>query len=147
VKDIRILPMRVQDTNARTNPHNDESEMRGKKRADQTSWDSSPFLPFFVALGRSSGWMNGTTPPWEMTTSPRSLFSLSERHVRRSHDWWETKNVLFVVADGELQVTGHDTLLLVVASGVTGELENLGSEVLEDGSEVDCSIVSARSRI
>jgi hypothetical protein len=27
-------------------------------------------------LGRSSGWMKGTTPPWEMTTSPRSLFSL-----------------------------------------------------------------------
>jgi hypothetical protein len=88
VEDIRILPMRVQDTNARTNPHNDESGMRKRceGRVDQTSWDSSPFLPFFVALGRSSGWMNGTTPPWEMTTSPRSLFSLSERYVRRSHD-------------------------------------------------------------
>jgi hypothetical protein len=34
-------------------------------------------------------------------------------------------------------VTGHDTLLLVVASGVTGELEDLGREVLENGGEVD----------
>lgn len=44
---------------------------------------------------------------------------------------------LLVVADGELQVTGDDTLLLVVARGVASELENLGSEVLEDCGEVD----------
>ena len=31
-----------------------------------------------------------------------------------------------------------DTRLLVVAGGVTGELEDLGGEVLEDGGEVDC---------
>ena len=46
---------------------------------------------------------------------------------------------LLVVADGELQVTGDDTGLLVVTSGVTGQLEDFGSEVLEDGSEVDGS--------
>lgn len=47
---------------------------------------------------------------------------------------------LFVVADGELKVTGHDTRLLVVTGGVTGELEDLSSEVLEDSGEVDwCS--------
>src|SRR5690242_9353158 len=44
---------------------------------------------------------------------------------------------LLVVADGELQVSGNDTGLLVVASGVTGQLEDLSSQVLEDGSEVD----------
>ena len=45
---------------------------------------------------------------------------------------------LFVVADGELKVTGNDTRLLVVTGGVTSELEDLGSQVLENGSEVDC---------
>lgn len=44
---------------------------------------------------------------------------------------------LLVVADGELQVARDDTGLLVVASSVTGQLENFSSQVLEDGSEVD----------
>ena len=46
---------------------------------------------------------------------------------------------LLIVADGELKVTGDDTGLLVVTSGVTSQLENLSSQVLEDGSEVDGS--------
>jgi hypothetical protein len=44
---------------------------------------------------------------------------------------------LLVVADGELEMTGDDPRLLVVASRVTGELENLGGEVLHDGRQVD----------
>lgn len=44
---------------------------------------------------------------------------------------------LLIVADGELQMTGNDTGLLVVTSGVTGQLKNLSSEVLQDSSEVD----------
>lgn len=36
---------------------------------------------------------------------------------------------LFVIADGELQMTRHNTLLLVIAGSVTGEFENLGGEV------------------
>ena len=44
---------------------------------------------------------------------------------------------LLIVPDGELKVTGDDTGLLVVTGSVTGQLENLSSEVLEDGSEVD----------
>ncbi len=44
---------------------------------------------------------------------------------------------LLVVADGELEVAGNDTGLLVVAGSVTGQLEDLSSQVLEDGSEVD----------
>ena len=43
---------------------------------------------------------------------------------------------LVVVADSQLDVAGNDTGLLVVLSGVTGELEDLSSEVLKDGSEV-----------
>ena len=41
-----------------------------------------------------------------------------------------------VVADGELQVTGDDTGLLVVASGVTGQLEDLSGQVFHDGGQV-----------
>lgn len=46
---------------------------------------------------------------------------------------------LLVISDGELKMTGNDTGLLVVASSVTGKLENLGGEILEDGSEIDGS--------
>ena len=46
---------------------------------------------------------------------------------------------LLVVPDGELKVTGDDTGLLVVTGSVTGQLEDFGSEVLENGSEVDGS--------
>ncbi len=41
-----------------------------------------------------------------------------------------------VVSDGELDVSGDDSGLLVVLGGVTGEFEDLSSEVFEDGSEV-----------
>ena len=44
---------------------------------------------------------------------------------------------LLVVADGQLEMAGDDAGLLVVAGGVTGELEHLGSQILHDGSEVD----------
>jgi hypothetical protein len=43
---------------------------------------------------------------------------------------------LLVVADSELNVTGHDSGLLVVLGGVASELEDLSGEVLKDGSEV-----------
>ena len=44
---------------------------------------------------------------------------------------------LLVVTDGELDVTGDDADTLVVARGVSGELEDLSGEVLKDGSKVD----------
>lgn len=44
---------------------------------------------------------------------------------------------LLIVTDGKLQVTRHNTLLLVITGGIASKLENLGSKVLEDGSEVD----------
>jgi len=43
---------------------------------------------------------------------------------------------LFVVSDGELQVSGHDTVLLVIACGIACKFEDLSSEVFEDGGEV-----------
>lgn len=44
---------------------------------------------------------------------------------------------LLVVSDGELEVTRNDTGLLVVTGSVTGQLEDFGSEVLENGGQVD----------
>jgi hypothetical protein len=46
---------------------------------------------------------------------------------------------LLIVSDGELEMPGDDTSLLVVAGSVTSQLENLSSEILENGSEVDGS--------
>ena len=47
---------------------------------------------------------------------------------------------LFIVLDGKSNVAGHNTRLLVVTSGVSGELKNFGAKVLQDGSKVDrCS--------
>ena len=44
---------------------------------------------------------------------------------------------LLVISDGELNVSWNDSALLVVSGGVSGQLENLGGEVLKDGSQVD----------
>ena len=46
---------------------------------------------------------------------------------------------LLVVADGELEMAGDDTGLLVVASGVSSQLEDLSRQVLKDSCEVDGS--------
>jgi hypothetical protein len=42
-----------------------------------------------------------------------------------------------IVSDGELEMTGDDTGLLVVTSGVTGQLEDFSRQVFENSSEVD----------
>ena len=44
---------------------------------------------------------------------------------------------LLVVTDGQLQMAGVDSALLVVSGGVTGQLEHLSSEVLKHGGKVD----------
>lgn len=46
---------------------------------------------------------------------------------------------LFVAADGQLEMTGRDGLLLVVSSSVASQLEDFSSQVLKDGCEVDGS--------
>ena len=42
-----------------------------------------------------------------------------------------------VVSDGQEDVSGHNSGLLVVLGGISGKFENLGSEILKDGGEVD----------
>lgn len=44
---------------------------------------------------------------------------------------------LLVIADGKLEVTGRDGLLLVISSGITGQLEDFSSQVLKNCSQVD----------
>merc|ERR1719174_854539 len=44
---------------------------------------------------------------------------------------------LIVVADSELDVSWHDSALLVVLGGVASEFEDLSGEVLKDGGEID----------
>ena len=42
-----------------------------------------------------------------------------------------------IVSDGELNVSRHNSGLLVVLGGISGELEDLSGEVLKDSSEVN----------
>ena len=44
---------------------------------------------------------------------------------------------LLVVTDGELKMSRDDSGLLVVTSGISGQLEDLSSEVLKNGRQVD----------
>jgi len=44
---------------------------------------------------------------------------------------------LLIVLHSKGDVTGHNTSLLVVTGGIASKLEDLGTEVLEDGGEVD----------
>ena len=44
---------------------------------------------------------------------------------------------LFVVSDGELKMSRDDSSLLIVSGSVSGQFENFGGEIFEDGSEVD----------
>ena len=83
--------------------------------------------------------MKGTTPPWEMTTSPSSLFNLQLRRQNQANLNIMMFYALLIVPDSELKVTGDNTLLLVITRRVTRKLENLSCKVLEDGSEVDCA--------
>lgn len=81
--------------------------------------------------------MWGTTPPCEMITVPSSLLSLSGKVSPPSPVGENRKHALFVVLDGQLQMTRHDTGLLVVAGSVASKFEDLGSKIFKDCSEVD----------
>lgn len=46
---------------------------------------------------------------------------------------------LLITTDGELQVTGSDTLHLEILGSIAGQLQHLSGEVFQDGSSVHCS--------
>ena len=66
-----------------------------------------------------------------------NLVDVGEHTTLGDGDLVEQLVELLIVADGELEVAGDDTPLLVVTGSVSGELENLSREVLKDGGEVD----------
>ena len=80
--------------------------------------------------------MLGRTPPWAMVTPASSLFSSSSFLKARSRTS-SLSGQRGGQPDGELKVPGDDPSLLVVPGGVAGQLEDLGGEVLHDGSHVD----------
>lgn len=67
----------------------------------------------------------------------RTLVNVGEDTTLGDRDVTKELVQLLVVADGELEMTRDDTSLLVVAGGVAGQLEDFGSQVLKDSSEVD----------
>jgi hypothetical protein len=46
---------------------------------------------------------------------------------------------LLIVANGKLEMTGDNSTLLVIARGITSQLENLSGEILKHSSQVDWS--------
>ena len=75
--------------------------------------------------------MLGSTPPWAIVTPDSNLFSSTpflNRHCQhRSRQARRTIVEMSALPDGELEVPGDDARLLVVPSGVPGELKDLGS--------------------
>lgn len=74
------------------------------------------------------------------------LCGLLDEHLVNVRDHTTTGNggvdegvELLVSADSELEMARRDTLDLEILGGVTSKLENLGGEVLKDGSTVDGS--------
>ena len=66
----------------------------------------------------------------------------------RDRDVSEKFVELLVVTDGELNVTWDDSGTLVVSGGISSQLEDLGSEVLKDGSHVHgCSTSESRGEV
>lgn len=58
-------------------------------------------------------------------------------HTTTSNGGLNKSVQLLVTADGELKVAGGHPLHLQVLAGVTGKLEHLSGEVLEDSGRVD----------
>lgn len=74
-----------------------------------------------------------------MTEGQLTLVNVGQNTTLGDRDVTEKLVQLLIVADGELQMAGNDTGLLVVAGGVASQLENLSGEVLKDCGEVDGS--------
>lgn len=59
-------------------------------------------------------------------------------HTAASDGGLNKRVKLLVAADSKLEMTRGHSLNLQVFAGVSGELEHLSGEVLEDGGSVDC---------
>lgn len=82
---------------------------------------------------RVSMWMDDGIGKW------LTLVNVGEDTTLGDCDVAEELVQFLVVADGELEMTGDDTGLLVVTRGVAGQFEDFSGQVLEHGGEVDGS--------
>ena len=69
----------------------------------------------------------------------RTLVNVGQNTTLSDCDVTQELVQLLIVADGELEMARDDTRLLVVASSVTGQLEDFSCEVLKDSGEIDWS--------
>ena len=84
---------------------------------------SSPILPSFLLL---------------LNLEQKSAIDVRQ-HTTKGDSRANQSVQLFITSNGELQMTGGDTLDFEIFGGVTGKLENFGGKVFEDGSDVDGS--------
>ena len=66
----------------------------------------------------------------------KNLVDVGENSAGCDGDSAEELVELLIVPHGQLDVSGNDAVLLVVAGSVPGELEDLGGEVLEDSAQI-----------
>lgn len=67
--------------------------------------------------------------------------------TRRDRDAAEQLVQFLIVAHSQLDVTRHDTVLLVVARRVAGELQDFCRQVFHDGSQINWRTGTDTSRI
>lgn len=108
-----------------------------KAREAYSSWLALP--PFVVFLGRRSG--DRVSRCWEQVGTGRqlTLVDIGQHTTLGDCDVAQELVQFLIIANSELEVARDDSSLLVVASGITGQFENLGSKVLENGSKVNGS--------
>ena len=74
-----------------------------------------------------------------LDSGKRTLVNVGEDTTLGDGDVTEQLIQLLVVSDGELEMAGDDTGLLVVTRSIASQLEDLSREVLKDSGEVDGS--------
>ncbi len=77
-------------------------------------------------------------------TEGRTLMNVGQDTTLRDRDMTQQLVQFLVISDGKLEMTGNDSGLLVITGGIASQLEDFGSEVLENGGEVDGSTLRAR---
>ncbi|CDW71611.1 UNKNOWN [Stylonychia lemnae] len=90
---------------------------------ENSDFDYSQFLGSITLLALTLSWEEEDVDVGEDTTAGNGSVG---------HEFVE----LLVVSDCELDVSGDDSSLFVVLGSVSGEFEDLSSEVLENGGEI-----------
>jgi hypothetical protein len=45
-------------------------------------------------------------------------------------------NILLIIPDGELQVSGNNTMFLVISGSIASKFEDLGSKIFKNSSQI-----------